>query len=122
MEKIINEHYSSYSKDRIYGFRGVKYNVGDFYFEDMKPPKEFSEFESLYEDTVSELFDNEDELGGFSLASDFINTLVEVVKELQTSFNLLDRTEDFVSFVVDHDTDEVEHMKRMYRNEYECKG
>lgn len=111
-KKYTDKHYSSYTPDRLLSFRGVEYNVGDFSYEDSKQSEEINEFEQLYEALLSEYFDSEDEDSSNELSQKFINTLVEIIYELAPTFSQLNKTDDFIAFIVEHDSDYYEYIKK----------
>ncbi|SDG40149.1 protein of unknown function [Fontibacillus panacisegetis] len=107
-----DKYYSSYTPDQLLGARGVEYNVGDFYYEDSKQPEEINNFENLYENVLSEYFDSEDEESYNELIQKFINTLVEIVYELAPTFSQLNKTDNFIAYIVEHDSDDLEYIKK----------
>lgn len=111
-KKHVNKHYSSYTSDKLLGFRGLEYNVGDFSYEDTKQPELINEFEQLYEAKLSEFFDDEDEESSNELTQKFINALVEIIFELRPTFSKLNKTGHFISFIVEHDSEYYEYIKK----------
>lgn len=106
------KHCSSYPPDQLLGSRGVEYNVGDFSYEDSKQPEEINKFEQWYETILSEYFDQEDEESWNELTQKFIHTLVEIIDELAPTFSKLNTTGDFIAFIVEHDSDYYEYIKK----------
>ncbi|SFS40892.1 DUF4303 domain-containing protein [Paenibacillus sp. 453mf] len=111
-KKYVEKYYSSYTSHELLGSRGVEYNVGDFSYEDSKQPEEINKFEHLYETILSKYIDREDEESSNELTQKFINTLVEIINELTPTFSRLNKTDNFISFVVEHDSDYYEYINR----------
>lgn len=123
LDHTVQEYYSSYSPDRIHGFNGLKYSVGDFYYYDSNAPEEIDNFALWYADKLSELYDdaNEiDEAGEFAgetaayeeMAGTFLNLLVEVIQELRPTFELLNKMDHFIAYLVEHDGDDMAYIRR----------
>lgn len=111
-ENTVEKTYSSYTQDRLYGFRGLKYSVGDFTYEDFVQPQEIKDFSYSYETLLSQYFENEEDAAYLELYQKFIDILIEVVNELKPCFALLDKTDHFIAYVVDHDEDDFKYMMR----------
>jgi hypothetical protein len=111
-KKHCNKHYSSHTSDKLLGFRGVEYNVGDFSYEDTEQPELINEFEQLYEAKLWGFFDDEDEESSNELTQKFINALVEIIFELTPIFSKLNKTSHFISFIVEHDSEYYEYIKK----------
>ncbi|WP_438349896.1 DUF4303 domain-containing protein [Paenibacillus sp. FA6] len=111
-ENHVRKHYSSYTEDKLYGFSGVKYNVGDFYYEDSIQPKEIKTFNSLYEAKLSEYFDIQNEESLNELTRKFINILIEIINELEPTFSQLNKVDSFIAFIVEHDSDYFHYIKK----------
>ncbi|MCM3631655.1 DUF4303 domain-containing protein [Paenibacillus glycanilyticus] len=95
--------YKNYSDERVYGFRGLKHSVGDFRFEDAKN-EELWDINNQYGAVLDQLWDKDDEgEEGNRYIKKFMNMLIEVVGELSSSFDLFNKTEDFIAYVVEHD-------------------
>lgn len=119
LDHTVQEYYSSYSPDRIHGFNGLKYSVGDFYHYDSNAPEEIDNFALWYADKLSELYEDEDETGDTGesaaykeMAGTFINLLVEVIEELRPTFKLLNKTDNFIAYLVEHDEEDMAYIRR----------
>lgn len=123
LDQTVQKHYSSYSLDRIHGFKGVKYSVGDFSYDASNAPEEIDDFVVWYADKLSNLYDDEDETDDAAFAAceemtgTFINMLVEVIQELRPTFELLNKTDNFIAYIVEHDEHHMAYMRRTVSEE-----
>ncbi|MFF2912679.1 DUF4303 domain-containing protein [Paenibacillus sp. NPDC057934] len=124
LQKTIESYYDSYTPNQVNGRNGLKFNAGDFSYEDPAQPEVMDEFAYLLEYRLSELYDKEevdDDAPEIQEANDlrakFIEMLIEVVDELQDVMQLLNKTDDFMAFVVDHDEDYFQYLDRTVSQE-----
>lgn len=111
-EKRVEKFYASYTEDRLNGISGVKYSVGDFYYEDSIQPNEIKTFGLSYDETITNYFDNEDDHSLNELMEKFINVLVEILDELKPTLSLLNKTDNFIAYIVEHDEDVDTYIRR----------
>ncbi|RKP44062.1 DUF4303 domain-containing protein [Cohnella endophytica] len=100
--------YKAKTKDEIYKHNGLKYSIGDFYFEELVPDPDLEKLERKY----TEFMGNSDEEDIEYNHNKFMTTLVEVLLEIKSSFELLHKTEEFISYVVDHDDDDFMYLRK----------
>ena len=131
LRKRIDEVYPEYENSDIFGLHGLKYNSGDFTFQDIAT--ESSEFESLRksynqylscltEKYLAESSDDTDEY--FTCSSDtsevdalveqFSDVMARIIKDLKADLNKLDKTSNFIACHAFHDMDE-ETVERLMR-------
>ncbi|MFC3748979.1 DUF4303 domain-containing protein [Paenibacillus sp. GCM10012306] len=124
LQKTVESYYSSYTPDRVNGRSGLKFNSGDFSYEDPAQPEAMDEFAYLLECRLTELYDKEDEDANApeiqeanDLRAKFIEMLIEMVDELQDVMQLLNKTDDFMAFVVDHGGGYYQYLDRTVSQE-----
>jgi len=108
-ETLKQDCYQGKTKEQIYASNGLKYSIGDFYYEDPANCSELAELELKYynfmiEDVVDEVYEHN--------CNQYINTLIEVLLDLKPHFEQLNRTEEFIFYVVDHDEDDNKYIRK----------
>lgn len=111
-EQYAAKYYSSYKQDQLFGFNGLKYSVGDFCYEDKAPPAKLSKYETLYENNQFEYFEQEQDAELEELTESFIDMLVEIIHELKPEFDKLNKTDNFIAYIVEHDSNDHQYIKR----------
>ncbi|OBZ09024.1 hypothetical protein A8L34_23035 [Bacillus sp. FJAT-27264] len=124
LQKIAVAFYGSYKPDQVDGRGGLKFNAINFFYEDPAQPEAMDEFAYLLECRLSELNDKWDEDASApeiqeanDLRAEFIEMLIEMVDELQDVMQLLNKTDDFIAFVVDYDEDYLQYLDRKVSQE-----
>lgn len=108
LNKIVESYSEKYGDE--YTARSLKYSIGDFKFEEY--PDELSVFHFPLSDYFSSIPTNTtEECVRFNEIYDayseyFINCMIEVVKRLEPVLSRLNRTADFVAYVIDHDAED----------------
>ncbi len=95
---LAKDCYKDYSPSKINAFDGVKYNSGDFSFEDYCFPD--SEIGRMYAEFANQLDDKSDEYEARA-EQDRRSALIRAIERLRPDFTQFDLTPDFVAYVSD---------------------
>jgi hypothetical protein len=99
-QKYIDKHYPHWTYKQIYGDGGLLFSVGDFSYQAFDFSERTEEFIEKYVPIIeSDLEENE----WWNYYNGFVKAQINVIDKLKNEFQLLNKTGDFIAYVIDAD-------------------